>query len=105
MSYERMWDPEPPSPEERLETEIVSGGGALAKPGYVAPASRHWAILRYGIFRQVPVTYVSYLDKNLWLAEVKRLAAAHATFTALEARPASAKVSVTVDVSVDEGAP
>ena len=83
MNYERMWDPEPPSGEDLLEGQIRGSGGVIVKTASEAPGVEHWVIVHYGIFRTVPVTYVAYLDKVRWLAEVKRLAAYHRSFTAL----------------------
>lgn len=104
MSYERMWDPEPPTPAELLEAQIKTDGGVIVRSIDDMPSGSHWAILRYGIFRDanaIPVTYVAYKDKTLWQAEVRRLAVAQQRFTAIHAVPASAKVTVSVDVEVD----
>lgn len=105
MSYERMWDPEPPTPAERLEAQIKSDGGTIVKSIDDMPSGSHWAIVRYGIFRDanpIPVTYVAYADKGLWQAEVRKLAVEQARFTALHATPASTKVTVSVDVDIDD---
>jgi hypothetical protein len=31
MSYDRMWDPEPPTPAERAEAEIKASGGVIVR--------------------------------------------------------------------------
>lgn len=101
MSYERMWDPEPPTMEEILEGQIKGSGGVIVRSASDMPEVEHWAIMFFGIFRTAPTTYVAYKSKDRWLDEVKRLAASRTTFTAFAARPVSAKVTVNVDVTVD----
>lgn len=101
MSYERMWDEEPPTPEERLEAQIKAAGGVIVRAITDVPPGEHWAIIRYGLFRHEKVVYVAYSSKELWLNEVKRIATTGEVVTAISARSASAKVTVSVDVSVD----
>lgn len=100
MSYERMWDPEPPTADELFVGRIRAGGGLIARHPTDVPKTDHWAIIRHDLFHGIPLTYIVYQDRDQWLSEVKELAKHAANFTPIVAKVASTKVEVNVSVDV-----
>lgn len=102
MSYGNMWEPDPPSPAEKLSEAIRAGGGSIVKKRCDVPSEAHWSIVCYEIFHATPVTLITYLKKDDWIDAVKKLAMANEHFSAFAAKPVTAKLEVVVDVDVQE---